>query len=172
MRTIHIVLLSIILISIVCYSYRTHNEGFSSNDQSCPNLLIQKGNKYYLFNSSKAKVPGVNPIEFNNLEEYTQFIDWYRSQGIHCPILYLQEGYDAQGSQVFAMRPSPKSLCGGSPVKPVDSMNDIKLVTEHDLKFKETIKKKEQVAIDLALGRKTPLNQALNQSDNSAPVSQ
>ena len=35
----------------------------------CPNLLIQKGAKFYLYNSNIAQVPGVNPIEFNNLEE-------------------------------------------------------------------------------------------------------
>ena len=57
----------------------------------CPNLLIQKGCKIYLHNTKIAEVPGVNPIEFNNLEEYTQFIDWQRSQGIRCPVLYLQE---------------------------------------------------------------------------------
>ena len=41
-----------------------------NGDQRCPNILIQKGPKYYLYNSNVAQVPGVNPIEFNNLEEY------------------------------------------------------------------------------------------------------
>ena len=114
MEKIHIILLSIILISIISFSYRKYNENFSSEEQSCPNLLIRKGNKFELFNSNKAKVPGVNPIEFNSLEEYSQFIEWYKSQGIHCPILYLQQEFDAQGTQTFAARPGPNKLSGGT----------------------------------------------------------
>ena len=170
MKVVHIILLSIVLISVITFSYRKSFEGFSLNDTSCPNLLIKKGNKYHLLNSSKAKVPGVNPVEFNSLEEYTEFIEWYKSQGIHCPVLYLQEEYDAQGDQVFAMRPSPNSLCGGAQTKPVNSLKDIRVLTETDLIFKEDMKKREQAAVDLALNPNTPLNRALNQPGGSAPV--
>ena len=172
MKIVHIILLSVILISVVCYSYRIYNEGFSLDDTSCPNILIKKGSKYHLFNSSKAKVPGVNPVEFNNLEEYTEFIEWYRSQGVNCPVLYLQEEYDAQGDQVFAMRPSPESPCGGTQPNPINSLKDIRVITETDLIFKEDMKKREQDAIDLALNSNTPLNRALNQAGGSAPVTQ
>jgi hypothetical protein len=44
-------------------------EGLKNNEESdktvrCPNLLIQKGSRFYLYNSKVAKVPCVNPIEF------------------------------------------------------------------------------------------------------------
>ena len=81
----------------------------------CPNVLIQKGSAFYLFNSKLAKIPGVNPLRFNSLDEYTEFTDWQRSQGIRCPILYLQESYDAQGNQVYKARPSPTDMHGGLP---------------------------------------------------------
>lgn len=81
----------------------------------CPNTLIQKGNELYLFNTNIVKIPGVNPLKFNNLHEYTQFIEWQRSQGIKCPILFLQESYDAQGNRVFKARQSPTELNGGLP---------------------------------------------------------
>lgn len=81
----------------------------------CPNILIQKGSNYYLYNSRLAKVPGVNPLEFKNLDDYVEFTDWQRSQGIRCPILYLQESYDAQGNPVYKARPSPTNLQGGLP---------------------------------------------------------
>jgi hypothetical protein len=84
-------------------------------DEKCPNILIQKGNEFYLYNSRKANVPGVNPIKFNNLEEYTEFVEWGRSQGIRCPVLYLQETYDTQGNPVLKARPSPTNLQGGVP---------------------------------------------------------
>ena len=81
----------------------------------CPNLLIQKGPKYYLYNSNISQVPGVNPIEFNNLEEYTQFLEWQRGAGIRCPVLYVQNSYDAQGNRVYKVRPSVSELEGGLP---------------------------------------------------------
>ena len=89
------------------------NKGFK-----CPNVLIQKGVKYYLYNSKLASVPGVNPIQFDNLEEYVEFIDWQRSQGIRCPILYLQHSYNAQGQATYKIRPDPQDLQGGLPPAP------------------------------------------------------
>ena len=84
-------------------------EGLTNNTSQfarCPNLLIQKGSNFFLYNSKVAQVPGVNPIEFDNLEDYTEFLDWQRSQGVRCPVLYLQETYDAQGTRVYKARPS------------------------------------------------------------------
>jgi hypothetical protein len=81
----------------------------------CPDTLIQKGCKYHLFNSKLAPVPGVNPIVFNNLEEYVEFTEWQRSQGIRCPVLYLQQTYDAQGKVVYKTRPGVTDLKGGLP---------------------------------------------------------
>lgn len=81
----------------------------------CPNLLIQKGTKYYLYNSNLAQVPGVNPIQFNDLAEYTQFLEWQRGAGIRCPVLYVQNTYDAQGERVYKVRPSVTEMEGGLP---------------------------------------------------------
>ena len=91
-------------------------EGLTNNNtKRCPNILVQKGSRFYLYNSTVAKVPGVNPIEFENLEDYVEFIDWQRSQGIRCPVLYLQHTYDAQGDAVYKMRPSVTEPQGGLP---------------------------------------------------------
>ena len=102
---------------IVYYDKPKLLEGLTTNNGElrCPNLLIQKGTKYYLYNSNIAKVPGVNPIEFNNLEEYTEFLEWQRGAGIRCPVLYVQNSYDAQGNRVYKMRPSVTELEGGLP---------------------------------------------------------
>jgi hypothetical protein len=86
-----------------------------NGENRCPNVLIQKGPKYYLYNSNIAQVPGVNPIEFNNLEEYTEFLDWQRAAGIRCPVLYVQNTYDIQGNRVYKMRPSATEPQGGLP---------------------------------------------------------
>jgi len=85
------------------------------NKNRCPNILIQKGTELYLHNSRLANVPGVNPLKFNNLEDYVEFTDWQRGQGIRCPVLYLQHSFDAQGKPVYKIRPSPMDLQGGLP---------------------------------------------------------
>ena len=95
-----------------------YSEGLTNNTTAgprCPNMLIQKGSRFYLYNSKLAQVPGVNPVEFDNLEDYTEFLDWQRSQGIRCPVLYLQHSYDAQGNPVYKVRPSVSEPQGGLP---------------------------------------------------------
>jgi hypothetical protein len=112
----------IFLIGLYFYSQNGIKEGFNGKEPAvnCPNLLIQKDSKFYLHNTKQVKVPGVNPIEFDNLEDYTEFIDWQRSQNINCPVLYLQNTYDAQGNPVFKIRPSVSDLQGG--LNPSNSM--------------------------------------------------
>jgi hypothetical protein len=83
--------------------------------EKCPDVLIQKGAAFFLYNSKRANVPGINPIRFDSLEEYVEFTDWQRSQGILCPVLYLQHAYNAQGEPVYKARPSPMNLQGGQP---------------------------------------------------------
>jgi hypothetical protein len=112
------VLLLIIVFLIGLYFYAKNKdqpEGFTVGENRCPNLLIQKGAKYYLYNTQLVEVPGVNPIEFNNLEDYVEFLDWQRSQNIRCPVLYLQESYNAQGVSVYKARPSVLEPQAGLP---------------------------------------------------------
>ena len=110
------------------------SEGFTPNNSKgvrCPNLLVQKGSRFYLYNSKIAQVPGVNPIEFNNLEDYSEFLDWQRSQNIRCPVLYLQETYDAQGNKVYKTRPSVSEPQAGLPPSVASSSGE--MIIESDL---------------------------------------
>lgn len=96
-------------------------EGFTGGDtasdsdgpQRCPNMLIQKGTLLFLYNTKLAPVPGVNPIRFENLEDYVEFMEWMRGQGIKCPILYLQHSLNTQGESIYSIRPGPTNLQGG-----------------------------------------------------------
>ena len=85
------------------------------NKPRCPDILVQHGAQLYLYNSKLMKVPGVNPITFKNLEQYKEFMDWQRSQGIKCPVLFLQHSYDAQDESQFSFRPDPLDPQGGLP---------------------------------------------------------
>jgi len=83
-----------------------------TNDR-CPNILVQHGSEIFLYNSKVEKVPGVNPIRFKSLDDYSEFMEWLQGRGIRCPVLFLQYSYDAQGNAVYKMRPSPTDLQGG-----------------------------------------------------------
>ena len=114
----HIILLVFIIIMFLLGIYYSiySVEGFKSIDAPrCPTILVQKDKAFFLYNPSVAEVPGVNPIQFSNLEEYVEFMEWQRSQGIHCPVLYLQNSYDTQGNSVYKIRPSVTDLQGGLP---------------------------------------------------------
>jgi len=114
-------ILIIFLGGLFFYIFYTNNtkilEGLTTinGELRCPNLLIQKDSKFYLYNSKITDVPGVNPIVFNDLEEYTEFLEWQRGAGIRCPVLYVQNTYDTQGNRVYKVRPSVSELEGGLP---------------------------------------------------------
>ena len=100
-------------------------EGFDSDgsqetqiNKECPNLLIEKDGKIYLYNSNAVRIPGVNPIQFNNLEEYTEFLEWQKSssgQSLRCPVLYLQHSFSANGQRKYNVRPSVTEPQAGLP---------------------------------------------------------
>jgi hypothetical protein len=89
-------------------------ERMENKDEKCPDLLIRKGNALLLYNSSKPK-DDTNPIPFANLDEYIFYLEAQRKLGNNCPILYLQEETNAQGQDVYRVRPSPFDQEGGLP---------------------------------------------------------
>lgn len=122
-----LVILSVFLLGLYFIHQSNNIETFTSDTttdasgnktnmtKNCPDVLIQKGSALFLYNSKRATIPGVNPIRFENLDEYIEFTEWQRSQNILCPILYLQHAYNAQGDPVYKARPSPTNLQGGLP---------------------------------------------------------
>jgi hypothetical protein len=112
-----IAVLIIFLLGFYFISQSNKLETFEDREdkEKCPDVLIQKGSALFLYNSKRVDVPGVNPIKFENLDEYVEFAQWQRNQGILCPILFLQHAYDAQGEPVYKARPSPTNLQGGLP---------------------------------------------------------
>jgi hypothetical protein len=101
----------------------TNSESNPDPTKRCPNLLIQKGSRFYLHNTKLAPVPGVNPIVFEDIGQYSEFMKWQHGVGIKCPVLFLQHMNDAQGEDVYKIRPSvvePQYGLGSAPVlKPV-----------------------------------------------------
>lgn len=85
-------------------------------DESCPNVLIRREGSLLLYNTLQPP-SDMNPMPFYNLDEYIIYVRSQRDKGIRCPILYLQEESNAQGTDVFRIRNSPFSIEGGLPAK-------------------------------------------------------
>ena len=98
-------------------SYKYYEPLENKTTTPCPNMLIEKDGKYHLYNSKKKIVSGVNPITFNNLEDYTKFIEWQNNKDISCPILYLQYSSDAQNNELIQVKSSIFENEGGLPIK-------------------------------------------------------
>lgn len=89
-------------------------------DTGCADLLVRKGNILLLYNSKIPAKDGENPLPFYSLDEYIAYLETQRKQGLDCPVLYLQMENDAQGNDVYRIRPSPFQQAGGvdTPVFP------------------------------------------------------
>ena len=83
---------------------RNEYEPFISAE--CPNTMIKDGNKILLYNPKYAKIPGVNPIQLNSLEDYQEYIEWQRANKLNCPILHLEKVFDTQGDEMYQINSS------------------------------------------------------------------
>lgn len=120
---IFVLILGLYFISMSCKKPKIENfTGTDNNEKICPNMLIEREGKYFLYNSKIAIVPGVNPIQFNTLEEYTEFLDWQRGQGINCPVLQLQYSTDTQNNEIYKIKPNIFENQGGLPRE--DTLNN------------------------------------------------
>jgi hypothetical protein len=72
----------------------------------CPTTMIKDGSKILLYNPEYAHVPGVNPLEMKDLEDYKEYIEWQRANKLNCPVLHLEKVFDAQGAPMYEIRPS------------------------------------------------------------------
>ena len=102
-----LVIAVVFILGLVVASTKTR-ETFISNQ--CPNLLIKKDGVYYLKNT---RVPNQPPITFNSLDDYIKFVEIQRKEGMSCPVLYLQQTADAQGTTSYRMMPDPRNPNGG-----------------------------------------------------------
>jgi len=94
-----------------------------NKNTDCPDLLIEKDGKLLLYNTKKPE-DDKNPIPFFTLDEYIYYLKMQRKQGNNCPVLYLQKENNAQGNDVYRIRPGPFDKQGGLPT--ITNINDIR----------------------------------------------
>lgn len=144
----HLFLLFLLIVFFVglylyVFEFSTFREGMvagagdSAGDRAvdsteCPDLLVNQGNVILLYNSKLPEAKGTNPLEFKNMDEYILYLEGQRKVGKKCPVLYLQLENDAQGNDMYRVRPSPFDTQGGlqtplvnrDPTEVIDSNRD------------------------------------------------
>ena len=148
-----------------CLNNRSYDmiEGFSTSN--CPNLLVQKDGKYYLRNTRKAMIPGVNPIQFDSLGDYIEFTKWQRGQGIRCPVLFAQETNDAQGGLSYRLQSDVLEPENGLP----SNLNDLETKLYDAGRDRPIYNKNSLPSYDPMgqyIGAETPLDKMFKESTN------
>ena len=82
----------VIVIVIVIYTF-AYKESFGNE---CPTTLIKDGEQILAYNPTLAKIPGVNPIKMDSLDDYEKYIHWQRANNVQCPILYLDKSFNKE----------------------------------------------------------------------------
>lgn len=75
----------------------------AESEPDCPDVLMKRGNTYYLYKSSDPQ----KSVTFNNLQEYQTYLDEAKANGEQCPVLFVQQENNAQGQDVYRVRDTP-----------------------------------------------------------------
>jgi hypothetical protein len=146
----------------------------SAIPNDCHDLLIQRGASLLLYNTKLPMKQGENPIVFSSLEEYGNYFKSSKSAGKNCPVLFLQSENNAQGNDVYRIRPSPHNPFAGIPANsPLVQPYDGKPVPELDASRDNGYNKNMYPGFDpdnLHIGRITELD-IIHESTENAPMS-
>ena len=66
-------------------------------NSDCPNVIMESGGQIHLYNTRRAKVPGVNPMTLSSLTDYPQLMEYLNAKGMNCPALFLRQERGATG---------------------------------------------------------------------------
>ena len=83
------------------------------NKKKCYNMLIEHSNKFYLLNNKEKITKDTNPIIFDSLEEYKQFVEEEDLKGTKCPVVFLQYTTNTQNEELLQVKPSIFENNGG-----------------------------------------------------------
>lgn len=100
----YIIVLSLLFFIMGIVFITNNTEPFVSGQ--CPTTMIKNGEQIMIYNPKMAKIPGVNPILLDTLEDYKEYVRWQKQNKLNCPILYLEKVFDTQGQEMYEIKPS------------------------------------------------------------------
>lgn len=112
-----LVVIIIFILGLYYYSNYTTYEHMENNTKSttnnCPDMLIEKDGKIFLYNSKSEIIQNKNPLEFKNIDEYKNYIETTKNN--ECPVLFLQYTTDTQNNELIQIKSSIFENEGGLP---------------------------------------------------------
>jgi hypothetical protein len=139
--------------------------------EGCPDLLIQRGTAFFLYNTKLPLTPGANPMIFNSLEEYGTYFNSLKNTGRNCPPLFLQQENNSQGSDVYRIRPSPYNPFAGVPANsPLVQPYNGQIINELDASRDNGYNQNMYPGFDpdgLFIGRMTEIDQIHYSTENT-----
>lgn len=97
-------LLIFILVFVLLYFYL-----MEGTNEFCHDLIEERNNKIYVYNSKSELIPGINPLVFGNLEDYKKHMAWKVKNGSDCPVLYIKRKYTTQNKLGYQLAQDPSS---------------------------------------------------------------
>ena len=124
MQNNYLLLLLVIIFVLGLYFYlKSYTTIENMTNNNCPNMLIEKDGKIMLFNSELPIKKDSNPIEFDNLDKYIEFVETEKSMNKNCKTLSLQYTTDTQNNDLIQVLPSLFENNGGLPFISSNSVN-------------------------------------------------
>ena len=90
---------------IILYLYLS----VTSIDNFCYDLIEERDNKIFVYNTKTPITPGLNPVKFNTLDEYKFFEKRRKEKGYDCPVLHFKRKYTTQNEFNSELMPDPES---------------------------------------------------------------
>ena len=156
----------------------TNKENIDANkEQICHNMLIEHDGKIYLFNNKLPIEEDKNPLIFDNLEEYKEFVQLQDLNNKKCPVLFLQYTTNTQNEELLQVKSSIFENNGGYQINPKDdryyNKHRILDATKNSTPIDDNIFNKNMYSgfdkHNQNIGRDTPLDRIFDSNSKTSP---
>lgn len=93
-----------ILVFVLLYFYL-----MEGTNEFCHDLIEERDNKIYVYNSKSEVIPGINPLVFETIDDYKKHMVWKEKNGSSCPVLYIKRKYTTQNKLGYQLKQDPSS---------------------------------------------------------------
>ena len=181
LKYINILFIGIIFFfGLYYYTFYNQNKNLTEgmeNEKDCYDMLIEHSGKIYLFNKKNEIKKNINPIIFNDLEEYKNYVEEENSKGNNCPVLFLKYTTNTQNEELLQVKKSIFENSGGDQFKYKDSRyyeeNKMLDATKNSTPGKNKIFNKNMYSgfdkYNQNIGNDTPLDRMYNSNSKISP---
>lgn len=79
------------------------------SNEFCHDVIEERDNKIHIYNSKSELIPGINPLIFDNKDDYKKHMQSKVKNGSDCPVLYVKRKYTTQNKLGYQLKQDPSS---------------------------------------------------------------